>query len=132
MASSLTVEKFFTIVGRDDDPNGTRDAEVQALLEGSEAKIKAYTSPTGNPLHGVWVDSLCSVIQLDVVKRAYLNPDMVASDAMGPQSKSYPAPGGLFLLPGEREELDKLKAGSSSRKGLGTIRMDRPDYHFWS
>lgn len=131
MASTLTLDYFWAVVGREDDPEEIRDAEVLDLLKGAENKILAYTSRNGDPAYGVWVDAICSVVQLDMVKRAYKNPDFVASDAMGGQARAFPAPGGLFLLPGEREELDKLKRRTRNG-GLGIISTHRPDYANWA
>jgi hypothetical protein len=129
--SSLTVEHFFNVVGRSEDPTASRDAEVADLLEGAENKILAFTSPNGDPANGVWVDAICKTIQMDMIKRAFKNPDLVSNDALGPQSRAFPAPGGLFLLPGEREELERLKGTQSAAGGLYSIRTYRRDFYDW-
>lgn len=125
--TSLTTEYFFSVVGRALDPEETRDAEVTDYIKRSEAIILSYTSATGDPEHGIWVDALCSAIQFDMVNRVYNNPAGKASEAMGPQNNSFVAPGGIYLLPAEREQLDKLKQGSRLG-GLGTIYTYRDDF----
>lgn len=128
--SSLTASDFLEVLGEEDD----RLKEVESYLVRSESIILAYTSSNGDPAHGIWVDALCSAIQFDMVNRVYTNPAALSSEAMGPQNQSFSAPGGLFLLPAEREQLDKLKAGRKSRTGIGTIRTRRPDFQphsFW-
>lgn len=127
MKSSLTVEYFFNVVGRELDPENRRDAEVADYLKRSENIILAYTSSNGVPENGHWVDSICSAIQFDMVNRVYNNPAGKASEAMGPENQSFSAPGGLFLLPAEREQIDKIKSPPSFG-GLGVIRVNRGDF----
>lgn len=128
--TSLTTEYFFSIVGDDLNPENNRQAEVDDYIKRSENIILAYTSNTGDPANGTWVDAICSAIQFDMVARVYYNPAARSSEAMGPENVSFTAPGGLFLLPAEREQLDKLKV-KSSRGGLGVMRVTRGDIGNW-
>lgn len=127
MKSSLTVDYFFAVVGRDLDPENKRDAEVEDYLKRSENIILAYTSTNGIPENGIWVDSICSAIQFDMINRVYNNPAGKSSEAMGPENQSFSAPGGLFLLPAEREQIDKIKQPQSFG-GLSVIRINRGDF----
>jgi hypothetical protein len=128
--TSLTVEYFFSVVGRDLDAEGTRDTEVADYIKRSENVILAFTSSNGNPANGVWVDAICSAIQFDMINRVYNNPAGKSSESMGPENQSFTAAGGLFLLPGEKEQLAKL-VGRGNFGGLSTIRTTRGDYANW-
>lgn len=126
--SSLTAEIFLETMGDERNPEDNREREVESYLTRSEAVILSYTSSTGDPADGIWIDSICSAIQFDVVNRVYSNPMALSSDAMGPQNQSFAAPGGIFLLPAEREQLDKIKQGRKTSSGIGRIRTSRPDF----
>jgi hypothetical protein len=128
--TSLTVDYFFSVVGRDLDAEGIRDTEVADYIKRSENVILAFTSSNGDPASGVWVDAICSAIQFDMINRVYNNPAGKSAESMGPENQSFAAPGGLFLLPGEKEQLTKL-IGRGTFGGLGTIKTYRGDYYNW-
>ena len=127
MQSSITREYFLKVVGSEMDPEEERTDEIDDLLKRSENLILAYISPNGQPEFGNWVDSICSAIQMDMMMRVWHNRRGLASEAMGPESQSFVAPGGLMILPAERETLDRIKVAHQTG-GIGTLRTTRRDF----
>lgn len=64
-------------------------------------------------------------IVLDVALRGYTNPQGVQSQAAGPFSQTFRAPG-VYLLDNERNDLAAL---AESRRGAFTVRMHARPHH---